>query len=955
MNLIQLKLLLFFLILLLLLEGCISRSTIEKSEELKIVFAAFSETDQHYGNFVLQNTGAKISKFQIVKLVDTISGEEIPSSLLKLTNRNIEPNSWELGVLQITKSEANKNLILRVEYEQNGKRFFTDFPISSSCVWAKDFFVSEDLSALYLYFVPKNFFSKNDAVVSVNGEIASVSDISILPITNGQSFVCLKIIPAQNLKSGERLFVRVTNDNKTIYGSCTKIFYPFVAGQTQYSKVMRPVDLEYTKDSVGLNIYNEADFRKCPAVIENVFVDGKNVTAQTILPNEPFPPDLHNYDADVRQVLIKNINIKDRNLHRFDIDFKRLEPLRPAPTPEGYFDIQRFSFNVQDRVPYEIDLDDGLQGGACVLYAGLRPRPEITEIIRRCTSVYSASPSIPAYIYPHEGTKPLIVTQLAGCCDFIVTGQLPALIPSTFGKSQKFFEHIRYMRNIPVPWASSVITDNDHLTSPRDLEWLTWGAIGAGSHGVFLTAPEKGNPETAAECEKGAEQILRNIKLLKPLLGLSVPVELDYSCNQSGIHVDFLACGTDNILIIVLNEWSTRSSFQESEPFMAAIRKDVELDISLGKFFELNFVLDPINGQLVSADRETQGKVKLTLPCFDNVQTILLSRQDIDKQTVLSSVTTPEPSLIFLQNPVVSLGTIRPDSEHSIEIPIQSCTNKNVILTGTAISDSNSKAGEVVLSESVLNAGAKGVITLKYTASAQQGKSVTHIKYVYSDLPEQEFPVYLCAEIENPAELSQTMVDFGLLPVGTKSMVKEIKLKSPDHSAHISKVTADNEIITEIVIAEDKKSFRFSAFSEQTGTFLSQLTVEITNREKEIFTQTLRCTGQFQNTVFAVPPNISVVINNQPKKYTINIQHITNKPINIISVSTGQSIQYHTDLEKWNPNQSIELTILPEILESGKENVKIEGIIERNEKFTLTIPISAFSQRTQTDPKNNNE
>ncbi|MDR2408420.1 MAG: hypothetical protein LBE13_09970 [Bacteroidales bacterium] len=944
---IQSKLLFIFLIaFFFILEGCGSYNRYQESDKLKIVFTALAKDNPNYGIFVLQNTNPLVSKIQIVKLIDADLGNEIPSSILKLTNRMIESGGWEFGVFQMSKIGTEKKLMLRVEYEQNGKRFFTTSPINSSGIWAKDLFVCEDLSALYLYFVPENSFSENDAVVSVNGEKASVSDISILPTTNGQSLVCLKIIPSQNLKSGERLFVRVTNDNETIYGGCTKVFYPFVAGQTQYSKVMRPVDLEYAKDSIGLNIYNEADFRKCPAVIEKIFIDGNDVTTQTVFPAEPFPPDLHNYDADVRQVLVKNINIKDGNLHRFDIDFKRLEPLRPAPTPEGYFDIQRFSFNVQDGVPYEIDLDDGLQGGACVLYAGLRPRPEITEIIRRCTSVYSANPSIPAYIYPHEGTKPAIVTQLAGCCDFIVTGQLNPLIPSTFGKSQKFFEHVRYMRNLPVSWASSVITDNDHLTSPKDLEWMTWGAIGAGSHGVFLTAPEKGNLEMAAECEKGAEQILRNIKLLKPLLGLTVPVELDYSCNQSGIHVDFLACGTDNILIVVLNEWSTRSTFQESEPFMAAIRKNIELDISLGEHFVPNFVLDLINGQLVSVAQKTQGNVKLTLPCFDNVQTILLSRKDIGKQTVLSSVTIPEPSLIFLQNPVVSLGTVRPDSEHSIEIPIQSCTNKNVTLTGTTISNSNSKAGEVVLSESVLNAGAKGFITLKYKASAQSGKSVTHIKYESPDLPEQEFPVYICAEIEHPAELSQTMVDFGLLLVGMKSTSKEIKLKSPDHSANISKVTADNEIVMEIVIAEDKKSFRFSAFSEQTGIFSSQLTVEITNQENETFTQTLRCTGQFQNTIFAVPPNVSVVMIDQPKKYTVGIQHISNKRIKITSILNSQFVKSHADLEKFDRNQSIELTILPEILETGKENVKIEGIIEGNEKFTLTVPVSVFSQRT---------
>jgi hypothetical protein len=954
----QHKLLLFFFLLLLLFKGCIGRITIEKSEELKIVFATFTENDQRYGNFVLKNTGSKTSKFQMIKLIDANSGEEIPSSLLKLTNRNIEPDRWELGVFQIGKSGANKNFILRVEYEKNGKRYFTDSPFNSSHVWAKDLFVNEDFSALYLYFIPENSFSEETLSlipVSINGKNAAVTDYSVLPATGGRSLICLKITPPQKLKHGERLFVSATLNDTIVYGGSTKVFYSFVAGQTQYSKVMRTVDLEYSADSIKLNIYNEADFRKCPAVIENVFVDGKNVTAQTTLPNEPFPPDLHNYDNDVRPVIVKLSSYDKSQCQHFDIDFKRLEPLRPSPVPEGYFDTQRFSFNVQHGVPYEIDGDDGLQGGVCILYAGLRPRPEITELIKRCISVYSADPSIPVYIYPHEGTKTATMFQLASCCDFIVTGQLSALIPSTFGKSQKFFEHIRYMRDLPVSWAGSVIADNDHQPSPKDLEWLTWGVIGAGSHGVFLTAPEKGDLKIAAECEKGAEQILRNIKSIKPLLGLSVPFNPpDYSCNQSGIHVDFLACGTDDLLMVALNERSTRSTFQESEPFTAAIRKDVECTFSLGEHFVLNTAIDPIHGKPVSMSQKPQGKINLKLPCFDNIQTVLLSRKKIENP-VLNPAEIIEPSVVFLENPVVSLGTVRPDSEHIITIPIQSCTDKTITLTGNTISNSNSKSGEVNVSEIVLEAGTKNAIMLKYKSPSQNGKSVTNVRYTSPDLPEQEFFVYLCAEIENPVELSQTMFDFGSLVVGTKSIAKEVKLKSSDESVSISNVKTDNDIITDIVIAEDKKSFRFAAFSEQIGNFSAQLTVEITNQKNEILTQSLRCNGQFQNTVFATPPNISVVMNNQPKKYTIGVRYITNKPIKFVSVSTGKSIQYRADLEKFKRNPSIELTILPEILETGSEKVTIKGEIEGHEKFTLIIPVSAFSQQTQTDAKNNNE
>jgi hypothetical protein len=723
---------------------------------------------------------------------------------------------------------------------------------------------------------------------------------------------------------------------------CTKVFYAFAAGETQYSKVMRPVDLEYTPDSVKLNIYNEADFRKCPAVIEKVMLDGKDVTTQTVFPAEPFPPDLHNYDDDVRPVVVKNIPINDGKKHRFDFDFKRLEPLRPSPVPDGYFDKQSFSCDVQYGIPYEIDQEEGLQGGACTFYGGLRNRPEISEIIRQYNSVISVDPSIPVYVYPHEGTNPATVYQLANCSDFISGGQTIPLIPSTFGKSKKFFEHVRYMRQLPVPWAGSVILDNDHQPSPKDLEWLTWGAIGAGSHGVFLTAHEKGDQETIAKCEHGVAEILHNVRSMKSLLGISKPVDMTYSCNQEGIHVDCLACDTDHLLVIVLNEWGTRSAFQESEPFMAAIRKDVALKIATGSDWKPVIAVDPILCQPISFT-ENPDVISLHLPCFDNVQVILLSRKQIEYTTDKTNSQT-EPPILFLDNPIVSVGTIRPDSTHTLEIPVQSCSDKPITLSGAGVSNPNSKPGKVQVSDVILAPGEKGNLSIHYSAGGNRGKSVTHVRYTSPELTGFELPVYFCAEVEQPVELSPVMIDFGYIPVGAASNSKEVKLKSPDATAVIAKVTADNETIRNIVIAEYKKSFRFAAFSDKMETFSTQLTVEILiNGGDETFVQTVRCTGQFQPVIIATPPQVSVVMTDQPKKYTIGIRHISGKPIKITSLSGGEAVQCCALSEKYSREQSIELTILPVILKTSETEVRITGMVEGGESFPLIIPISAFA------------
>ena len=926
---------------LLLSGGCGKRSAFRESHELEIAFVSLAKDDPSYGIFAIRNRGHEQAKIDAVRIMNVESAEEIPSSLLKLTSRSMPPGSWEYGVFQIGKSGLREPPSLRVEYELNGNRYFTSSPIESTRVWAKDIYFSDDFSSVFMYIALEQPISQEEAAivnVTINDEKAVVSDHSVLPTINDHVLVCLKITPPRKLNMGERICVTATWDDKTIYGGCAKVFYAFVAGQTQYGKTMRPVDLEYTADSITLNIYNEADFRKCPAIIEKVKLNGKDVTGQTKFPTEPFPPDLHNYDDDVRPVTVKNIRINDGKTHRFDFDFKRLEPLRPNHTiPDGYFEMQSFSCDVQCGVPYEIDQEDGLHGGACILYAGLRPRPDTSEIIRRYNSVVSVDPSIPVYVYPHEGTNPTVVHQLASCSDFIATGQTPPLIPSAFGKSKKFFEHVRYMRELPVPWASSVIIDNDHFPSPKDLDWMTWGAIGSGSHGIFLTAHEKGDQDTIKQCEQGVEEILSNVRVMKPILGMGKPVDFAHSCNQEGIHADFLACGTDHLLVVILNEWSTRSAFQESEPFMVAIRKNVELKILTGTDWKPVVANDPILHQPIPFS-ENSGEISLNLPYFDNAQVVLLSRKPLE-DTGKETNPPMESPVLFLDNPVVALGTIRPGSTHAIEIPVQSYAGKTIALSGAEVTNTGSKPGEVQVSDMPLAPGATENLSINYTAPGSSGKSVTHIRYTSPDLPGFELSVYICAEVEQPTELSPTMLDFGYLPIGATSDPKEVKLKSPDATAVISKVEAESETIKNIVIAGDKKSFRFAAFSDLVGTFSSQITAEIlVGGGNETETQTVRCTGQFQAVAFASPPQVSVVMADQPRKYTVGIRHISEKPLKITSLSGGETVQCRALAD-----QSVELTILPAILETGEAEVIVKGTIEGGESFSLTIPVSAFS------------
>ncbi|MDR1383153.1 MAG: hypothetical protein LBJ67_04795 [Planctomycetaceae bacterium] len=926
--------------------GCQNKHAVETFDDLEIMFITLSNKGlgQPLGMFVVKNVTDSDCSIQGIEVCESNATQPIASDLLKFTHKTISPRSLEFGVFRISSADYVKKLSLNVHYEKNKKRFYASKLIDGSEIWSKGFYVAQDLKTLFFYIETEHKIEPEhlkQCQIQINGNKASIADIVVFPAQKENSVVCIQATPDKTLSKGERIFISATFDGITYYGGVTKVFYAFALGGTQYDKVVRPVSIEHVNGDVQFHLYNEADFRKSPAVIEQVRMDGKDITNQCVLP-EALPPDLHHFEKDVRDLVVKNLNLKNGETRRFDIDFKRQKPLRNETTPEGYFKTQTFSFKTRHNVPFEMDCDEGLKDGVCVFYAGLWQRPEFQEILRRCSSVYDADPNVPVYAYPHEGTKPETAYQIAACCDFIAAGQTIPLIPPTFERAKKYFQYYNETFRLPVAWVGSVMSDNDHATSPEDLRWLTWGAIGAGSHGVFLTSPEKGDAEIIASCQKAQKEILAEVQKQNEFLGISYPIKLHSVCNQSGIHFDFLSCGTDHIFIVALNEWGTRSVFQEAEPFMAAPRIGVELAVTTGENWKAISAVDPITNESIEIAHEKETVLKL--PTFNNVQIILLGRE---KFNGTNEKVHEIPPIVFEDSPIVSLGKIRPETIHKICVPIKSNWNTQTVLSGKEISQRNSKPGRVILQDIPITAREKGALSFEYTSPQATGNSVTHIRFESPDIPDFSMPIYVCADVQEPVELSHTMLDFGCIPIGTRSDMREVKVKSKYGTCKIESITADNEQVVHIQKNEDEQSFNIFIQSNNVGTISSSLDVALLlDDTNEVIHKTVRCLGQIQKTVFASPSIVSVVIADQPKRYTIEIQHVSDKPIKIVSVTCSSFLDWKIEKEKYARHHQLEITVFPKILETEKAELMIKGNTEDGENFTITIPVTAFSSNT---------
>ncbi|MGL6195202.1 MAG: hypothetical protein ACRC2T_10320, partial [Thermoguttaceae bacterium] len=757
---------LFLLLFSFAICGCSSQSGITHSALLDIVFTSH-DGENGFVYFVLHNTTQHEANVTAIKITNSDTGDAVSSDLLKLTNRKIPQNGWEYGVARVGRNHAPNDLKLVVEYECAGSRLFNTAVVAPDNSYIKEIYPNENFSALivYLSVAPNdNIHSNVDHLIShVNGKKAKIEDITALPTPSNNLLLCLKIVPADSFRQGERLFLTVSVDEMIVGGGCVKAFYPFVSSETQYGKVMRPVDLEYTNDSVKLNIYNEADFRKCPAIIERVFVDGFDVTNSTILPDAPFPPDLHNYDADVRQVVVKLQTYDKNKTQHFDIEFKRLLPLRNEKTPSvGYFDTQTFSFDAKFGIPYEIGGKNGwgIENGASVFYAGLRPRPELSKIIKRCSTISKADPGVATFACPTSGMPINVLSQVAACCDFMAIDQ--PFMENSQDKYETYFKYFdEVLPSIAVPWAVSVLNDNDTNPAPEDFQWLTWVAIGVGSHGVFIDTSDHCDEKLAYTCIAEVQQIRNVTRKLAPLLGVSCPIDLHIESSQNGIRTYVVQCGPDDLLVVVMNDWSSRRAFREKEKFIAAVRENVEVSIKTGENWTPICAVNPANCGCYEL-RHNNGTATIRLPSFNNVLPVLLKRTNAESAEFVADAFPKQP-VLFQSSPVVALGTVSPNSVHDIEIPISSQVDKSVKLSAKTSEETTSAFLQIP--DVLLTPHESGVLKIQFSPKNPGSKSVTSITFESEELPGFSLPVHICCDVEEPVRLSQTLVDFGMVPV----------------------------------------------------------------------------------------------------------------------------------------------------------------------------------------------
>jgi hypothetical protein len=251
----------------------------------------------------------------------------------------------------------------------------------------------------------------------INGiKIVSKAQLE-LATPNGKLF-CLEMPIPKEYVSRTRHLVEVHIGESRFVGLATKLNFPRLAKSAMLFP-LRVTGIVEKNEKVGIFLYNESNKEKADILIEEVHLDGKNVTDQCEMPKKPLRADRHEVirDTQVLEIPSKLFMTTDVKVR---LDFRQLEARYPSSklNPNSNFST---SFIVRKGVCLPIggpgypDVDEAI----CVSNATLRPMANQSDVFSMISEIRHSDSSIPIYITGHDAAKNLSQFQLGNFVDFV--------------------------------------------------------------------------------------------------------------------------------------------------------------------------------------------------------------------------------------------------------------------------------------------------------------------------------------------------------------------------------------------------------------------------------------------------------------------------------------------------------------------------------------------------------
>ncbi len=773
--------------------------------------------DERAMNVVLRNRESTPVRVADARLVDP-HGIPIRTSTASRRSWLLQPNKAEVCYFVIPQEQLGESLTLQLM--DDDRRLIVHRALNAvsrrnelACVAFAD-----DLSTVFAQApVAERVRALSDVKATVDGFPARIREWSCVRLSDDGWMLCLEIEPTRLLIENEQLLVEIETASRDLMWA-GRTWSPFFTAWSQYDYPLRVTAVERRGDVLRLGVYNESDARKLPIVVDRVLVQHEDVTARSRGLDVPLPADRHAYAVDERIIEVPAPNSSPP--HQVDLMYHVSAGYEHE---EG--DEQSLSVLIDDRVRFPIGRKNGpvLPGCVAMWHEGLRDIADVTRVHAIARELQADGMKWPTYVRLLEGTNLERIASLAPCCDLVVVGQ-PWYTRGGYTDAARAF--IDYFHSCRAATRNAFVisagSDPQCRFSPQDVQWLSLGALAAGSKGIVFRRPTSALGTDVRTCIDAIRREFEFLERIRPLVSQSAPAPLVSSCNQRGIHVQALLAGTDKILLVVLNEWCNRAVPNRDLPFRAVHRDGVDVALDLGPtWIAQDTALDLRTGRGLTV--EASGNQTVVHLEDIEIGSILLLERDTAPARAVKAVKNSATGenghakpIRVASTPFLNLGYVSPGAEREFLVEVENISDQQVQLVGMPSESTRLVHNRILLDPCIVPPNQSSTIRGRLIPAAGAGE-IVGCDVVDRASGAIVFPIYVAFDAHPRVFLQPTFHDWGTFSALTDRHRRTVRLSGPELDRFTIQSVEVNAAAVDVLVAPDGKSLSYALRSTALG------------------------------------------------------------------------------------------------------------------------------------------
>jgi len=845
----------------------VSRHTLQNGSDLSLAF---------------RNVSSRKLTVVEVKLKDSIESK-ILSREVVLSADAIKSGACEYA---ITSASSVSDAMMDVEFlfkDNDGRSFRSQahVPVVDELDSVQ---IGEDLRTINVFFsTPFEESVAAPTACSINGITYGISGVSSLKTSSDRLKYCISIEMPSPVVKGNGLVAKISLADGRSFGWVGKAIPKFFFGTNQYFFPVRITEAKYSSaGDLEALVYNESSSLKTYATITSVTINGKDVKEDCVLPKLPLVPDRQAYLEDLGLVRIpKSVLAKLGDLDEIDlqIGFNQHDARFGEVSIQEREGLHKIKARRGLRVPIGTANGIYLKDFVCLGNEGLRDPSSFEEYMQRSKEIRRADARLPTYANLLEGRDVDEIAHISGVTDLVVIAP-PIDVPGHLGL--RMAEYQRYIESISrKPVVVSIVQLRDKYLSNPGVNIRALIAIASGSKGVLT--PLNMRKPLFGESKIDEERTVA-------LLGNSVPIHLDFNCDNAGISTHVLYLDPNRLLLLLINEWCVWESAVPSQDFYAYPRPPVRLELELGKEWQESKIVDLATSSILPSHINENGRLAITSSEFSVASAILIDKTKEsrfnDAELPLWSelqVASVDRRLFAKTKPFLFEAIAVPGSMIEFDVIVSNAGKCSSTIELVCSSD------HLIKAKSDKNSIVPGeTATIHVEATVPTGSNYFNEKVAVksSDRDETDFEIIMGGKVINPIVAAPPAIDFGTVLLGKES---EVVVEFQRNVADCKVVGATIEGNSVVLETGSSKLLVKPVFAQE-GAFSGSISVDTVVGNGTRFNVRIPYFGVFSNGSLQAHPKMIVATSSKvPFERELNLSAATGSKFAVKRISVDKS------------------------------------------------------------------